>query len=343
MTAYYNEIDSHAAQWIKNLISAGLVPAGDVDNRDVRDVRPADIAGYSQCHFFAGVAVWAAALRDAGWPDNKPVWTGSCPCQPFSAAGSRAGFSDERHLWPAWHHLIKVARPPIILGEQVASKNGYAWLDLVQADLEALDYACGPIVLPAAGFGAPHGRHRIWYVADANGGHAGAERKQRSGEQRQQPQDCGAGDVADTAHGDGRRRECGTQAGTWPDAERRRGLASRGAAGELAHTGGGQLSESVGRSEERDGVGPARKNDPNAPTNGFWFDADWINCSDEKWRAVEPGSFPLVDGADFRVGSRSTFEGKSRSGMLRGYGNAIVRQVAAEFVSAYMEIEQGMT
>ena len=32
-----------------------------------------------------------AALRAAGWRDDRPVWTGSCPCQPFSAAGKQVG------------------------------------------------------------------------------------------------------------------------------------------------------------------------------------------------------------------------------------------------------------
>src|SRR5208282_2644919 len=89
----------------------------------------------------------------------------SCPCQPFSAAGKGGGFADERHLWPAFNWLIGQRRPDVIFGEQVASKNSYDWLDLVQTDLEGMGYACGPIVFPAAGVGAPHIRHRTYWVA----------------------------------------------------------------------------------------------------------------------------------------------------------------------------------
>jgi DNA (cytosine-5)-methyltransferase 1 len=106
MAAYYNEIDKQAAQWLRNLIDAGLIAKGDVDERSIEDVRPGDLRGYTQCHFFAGIGVWSYALRRAGWSDDRPVWTGSCPCQPFSAAGEGAGFADERHLWPAFFHLI---------------------------------------------------------------------------------------------------------------------------------------------------------------------------------------------------------------------------------------------
>src|SRR3974390_1280019 len=122
--AYYNEHDPHAAQWLRNLVARGAIAPGDVDERDILDVRPSDLAGYSQHHFFAGIGVWSYALRCAGWPDDRLVWTGSCPCQPFSAAGKRAGFADERHLWPAWFWLIQQCRPCSIFGEQVASKDG---------------------------------------------------------------------------------------------------------------------------------------------------------------------------------------------------------------------------
>jgi DNA (cytosine-5)-methyltransferase 1 len=161
MTAYYNEIEPYAVQWLRNLIDAGLIAKGHVDDRDIRDVTPGDLAGYTQCHFFAGIGGWSLALRQAGWPDDRPVWTGSCPCQPFSAAGKGAGFTDERHVWPDWFHLISVCKPPAIYGEQVASSDGLNWFDLVRADLEAAGYAVAGADLCAAGIGAPHIRQRL--------------------------------------------------------------------------------------------------------------------------------------------------------------------------------------
>ena len=163
---YYNENDKFAAAWLRNLIAANLIADGDVDERDIRDVYPIDLIGYTQCHFFAGIGGWSYALRLAGWPDDGPCWTGSCPCQPFSAAGQGAGFDDERHLWPAFFHLTQQCKPPVVFGEQVASKAGLAWLDLVQTDLEAAGYAAGAVDLCAAGVGAPHIRQRLFWCAN---------------------------------------------------------------------------------------------------------------------------------------------------------------------------------
>jgi DNA (cytosine-5)-methyltransferase 1 len=151
MTAYYNEHDPHAAAWLRNLIAAGLIAPGVVDERDIRDVLPSELRGYTQCHFFAGIGVWSYALRQAGWPDDRPVWTGSCPCQPFSTSGRGGGFTDERHLWPHWHHLIRECHPRVVFGEQVASADGLAWLDLVSADMEGEGYAFWPVDMCAAG------------------------------------------------------------------------------------------------------------------------------------------------------------------------------------------------
>nr|DAM17045.1 MAG TPA: Cytosine specific methyltransferase [Caudoviricetes sp.] len=160
MAAYYNEIDPYAAQWLRNLIAGGHIAPGEVDERSIEDVTPDDLRGFTQCHFFAGIGVWSHSLRLAGWPDDKPVWTGSCPCQPFSAAGKGDGFADERHLWPHFFHLISECRPKHVFGEQVAAGNANAWFDLVQADLEGVGYAFGLVPFTSAGIGAPHIRER---------------------------------------------------------------------------------------------------------------------------------------------------------------------------------------
>jgi DNA (cytosine-5)-methyltransferase 1 len=177
MIAYYNEIDPYAAQWLRNLIAAGLIALGVVDERSIEDVRPEDLLGFTQCHFFAGIGAWSLALRNAGWPDDRPVWTGSCPCQPFSSAGKQKGKTDERHLFPVWHSLIRECRPPALFGEQVSSSIAHGWLDDVYQGLEAEGYAVGAVVFPACSVGAPHRRERLYFVAHANGagsqGHGG--------------------------------------------------------------------------------------------------------------------------------------------------------------------------
>ena len=165
---YVNEIDPYCAQWLQKLMDAGVLPAGHIDTRSIEDVTPNDLAGYTQCHFFAGLGGWIYALDLAGWPRDRPVWTGSCPCQPFSAAGKGAGFADERHLWPAWQHLIAQRKPATVFGEQVEGPAARLWLDIVCSDLEGLGYAFGAAVIPAASVGSPQLRHRTWFVADAH-------------------------------------------------------------------------------------------------------------------------------------------------------------------------------
>ena len=59
---YYNEFDPFAAAWLRNLIKAGHLPDGEVDERDMRLVDAGDVAGFTQCHFFAGIGGWAYAF-----------------------------------------------------------------------------------------------------------------------------------------------------------------------------------------------------------------------------------------------------------------------------------------
>lgn len=167
--AWYNDNDPYCAEWLRNLAAAGYLPAGTVDQRSIVDIEPDDLVGYRQCHFFAGIGGWPYALTLAGWPDDREVWTGSCPCQPFSAAGRQGGIADERHLWPQWFRLIRECRPDTIFGEQVEGAVGFGWIDRVFADLEAEGYACGTAVLGAHSVGAPHIRRRLFWVAVSRG------------------------------------------------------------------------------------------------------------------------------------------------------------------------------
>jgi DNA (cytosine-5)-methyltransferase 1 len=330
MTAYYNEIDPKAAAWLRELIKQGHIAPGDVDERSISDVKPDDLFKYDQCHFFAGIGVWSYALRKSGWPDDRPVWTGSCPCQPFSSAGKRKGTSDERHLWPHWFHLISQCRPSDVFGEQVASKDGRAWFDTVQTDMEALGFAVGAADLCAAGIGAPHIRQRLWFygtMADASDDRPQGRLLGWQDTQRQMVNGSAGRDSATERMGDsndtGRSEGCeGSEAarqgraalaanGTqrMADAEREQRIGRR--SGEAVYEPGAQQ-----RTERLCDVNTAY------PTNGFWRDADWLGCRDGKFRPVESGTFPLVNGAAARVGR------------LRGYGNAIVAQVAQTFIEA---------
>ena len=285
MTAYYNEIEPFAAAWLRNLIIAELIAPGDVDERSIGDVQPDDLRGYTQVHFFAGIGGWSAALRLADWADDRPVWTGSCPCQPFSVAGKRKGLNDERHLWPEMFRLIRECRPGTVFGEQVA--NASTWFDGVASDLEGVGYAVGAGVIPACAVNAPHRRDRLWFVGDASVVRRGEGRPEH-GVQCGGPAASGAGLLGDA---------------------RSAGLAVP----ERAPVPGARRWQE-GRAVEQ-------------PSGSFWDGAEWLACGDGKARRVEPSIRLLVDGVF-----------PNRVGLLRGFGNAIVPPVAAEFIAAFMEV-----
>ena len=348
MTAYYNEIAKYPAAWLRNLVEAGAITAGDVDERSITDLRPLDVVSFDQVHAFAGIGVWSAAARAAGYPDDAELWTGSCPCQPFSTAGKKKGLDDARHLWPIWFDLIRQCRPPVVVGEQVASPDGLRWLDVVRADLEGAGYAFAAFDLSAASVGAPHIRQRLYWVGIAAGArldvlrerlrgvahaHDVARRAPRvhdHGERRHDADGRGpTGGLADAAEvgleglGAERRREVATA-----DGRAACGMGDAGGDGDQQHAG--KLLGDEGQHE----VWTAYRCDaPVAPgaTRGYWAAADWLLCRDGKARPVEPGTFPLVDGAAAKLG-------RPRAPRVAAYGNAIVLQVAQTFLETVMEV-----
>ncbi len=297
--AYYNEWERYPAQWIRNLAAAGHVAEGVVDERSIRDVRAVELVGHRQVHFFAGLGGWSYALRLAGWPDDRHVWTASCPCQPFSTAGKQRGFDDDRHLWPVLFELVRECRPAILFGEQVAGPAGRTWLDAVSADLESAGYAVGAANLCAASCGAPHIRQRLYFVAVADADNSRERERVHVRERGPQPEVPDAG-----RHG---------------ASGKRLGHADGIGAGWIAR--GGTGTQAAG--DRARGVDGYVGHDADAP--GPWGDAAWIACADGKSRPAQPGVHPLVAGTTNRVGR------------LRAYGNAIVAPLAAEFIGAVMD------
>ena len=255
---------------------------------------------------------------------------------------------------PHFVDLVRVARPGMLLGEQVASAEvfgkapkrvrgnavpppDWAWIDDLSDRLEAARYAIGANDFPSAGVGAPHIRQRTYFGAVA---HEWLEHASRHGRiewgtepsQRGAALGCGSGGLADL-HGD-RRIEAGRSQpeagcnGSFRDGTAGglgdsfgAGLEGLGGNGNGSREPGRIGSGATGSTSEASPVGEGRP----GPTNGFWGTADWLFCRDERWRSVEPGTFPLASRVSGRVG------------LLRGYGNAINPQQAAIFIKAFFE------
>ena len=296
---YYNEWDAKTAAWLRELIRRGHLPDGIVDERSITEVAPEDLRGFRQWHFFAGIGGWPLAIKLAGWPAYAPVCTGSPPCQPFSVAGKRGGRDDSRHLAPAFLDLIAELRPPAIFGEQVSAAIKELWLDALFVELEDEGYTCASAVLPACSVGAPHKRDRLFF---------------------------GAIDLADLVSDGLERRLRG-----WADKEWqiiRRPAGRGGAAGDLPNAADGTglagiEGAAIGELQEGYGEVYACSGLPDQD-HGAWSNADWLLCRDGNFRPVESGTFPLANGVPARVVR------------LRGYGNAIVPQVAAQFIRNFM-------
>lgn len=385
---YYNDFDPHSVAWLKQLIADGLIPPGDVDGRSIKEVQPSDLQGYDQCHFFAGIAGWPLGLALAGQA-NRSVWTGSCPCQPYSSAGKQKGDADERNLWPDFFRLIRECRPDVVFGEQVESAIRHGWLDGIQRDLEGEAYAVGHCVLGAHSVGAPHIRQRLFWVADASS--QSSQRNTRGLLATQTGVSCADG----TKHGDRIERlrdGCAISGLADTGAERldgrpclegsRRDQGERSKASSDAGFGGGlgqpplhrdrpmplgrstRQGETEGRERQSGGSGAssgvgladgAREGEIGCVSEGMqsqcsrspWSDFSLVKCRDEKHRRIERGTFPLVarlpgDVVPSGDPSLSYVQAtpEARTWRLKGYGNAIVPQLAAEFIDAFYSTKE---
>jgi DNA (cytosine-5)-methyltransferase 1 len=360
MSAFYNEIDAHCVEWLGNLCEAGKITNGCIDSRSIESLSADDLAGYERCHFFAGIGLWDVALNLAGWRGR--VWTGSCPCQPFSAAGKGDAFSDERDLWPAWYRLIRIAKPPAIFGEEVDGAIGWGWFDRVCDDLEREGYAVAAAVLPACSVGAPHIRNRLFWVAYASGEQMGRTRfsRQRAtdGLAESESQQHGTGKSGTngrlkSTNGSGRadglayinEPRCGGLEDSGLQRQSVYDLDGCGADGGLGDTDLARPQRHGDARERADQCAPWAASEPSGlvytgseelgwlsgsqrqEISSPWSASTLIYCRDGKYRRIplEPRIQPLDAAWDGTL---------SRVSLLRAAGNSIVPQVAVEFIRA---------
>ena len=282
------------------------------------------------------------------------ILTGGFPCQPYSSAGKRLGKEDERHLWPHMLRVISEVKPTYVVGENVRGLTNWSGglvFEEVCTDLEAQGYTVQPILLPACAVGAPHRRDRIWFVA-TNSNSRGLERTKESrwdsvnviGEGefrnasnsnsiRQHERECdneefaserGINALNDINENDGQGITSNTESQrTWKQPSENSRWQDRrfNNNDEIRNASNSQCNG--GRKDNR--LRKSRFNDENSQRN------NWKNF---------PTQSPICGGDD---GLSSELDGitfsKWRNESIKGYGNAIVPQVAYQIFKVIAEMD----
>ena len=120
---------------------------------------------------------------EAGWIHPAPLWSdlrtfdfgawrghvqglvGGYPCQPFSNAGKRLGADDPRHLWPVIAAGIRELEPEWCIFENVGAHLRLGFYEVAR-ELQGMGYRVAGVLLTAEEVGAPHGRERLFIMAD---------------------------------------------------------------------------------------------------------------------------------------------------------------------------------
>jgi len=260
------------------------------------------------------------------------VLSGGFPCQPFSAAGKRAGTSDDRYLWPEMFRIIREARPTYVVAENVRgllSWNEGMVLDTVCSDLEGEGYEVLPVVLPAASVNAPHRRDRIWIVAYANdqrGAGRSREIQGTDGEVPQrdndaEPRNAGAADATNAQYNGS--YSAGRNA-TQPSRNQQKNGVSVGDGADATNANGTRLTHGIPGNQAQ-GAGQAGEfGDDCAQYGRRWQDFPTVApvCGGDD------GLSKRLDGITFP---------KWRRESIKAYGNAIVPQVAYQIFQALNE------
>ena len=261
---------------------------------------------------------------------NIDILTGGFPCQPYSSAGERLGKADERHLFPEMLRAIKEIKPKWIIGENVrglVSWGGGVVFHEVCSDLEREGYEVQPFLIPAASKDAPHRRERIWFIAYSDGIRSGQSGDR--GQAKQFNEDGKEGVVTNSELHENRYSNNGGS--KQEEGDLRRGKESNVpdslySDGISTNTNG--IGSSWGNSEA---IGEVRQEKQ--------FEAQY---SPKGWQ-----SFPTTpcirggdDGLSHELDSISVSKWCKES--IKGYGNAIVPQVAHEIFKTIEKFENSL-
>ena len=110
-------------------------------------------------------------VRNWPRPDTEAVdlIAGGFPCHDISHAGRRCGLAGQRSgLWYEFLRILCELRPRFVLVENVAALL-VRGMDEVLGGLATLGYSAEWECLPAAAFGSPHNRDRLFIVAYSSG------------------------------------------------------------------------------------------------------------------------------------------------------------------------------
>ena len=258
------------------------------------------------------------------------ILTGGFPCQPYSSAGERLGKADERHLFPEMLRAIKEIKPKWIIGENVrglVSWGGGVVFHEVCSDLEREGYEVQPFLIPAASKDAPHRRERIWFIAYSDGIRSGQSGDR--GQAKQFNEDGKEGVVTNSELHENR----------------------------YSNNGGSKQEEGDLRRGKESNVPDSLYSDGiSTNTNGIrssWWNSETIGeVRQEKQFEAQYSSkgwqgFPTTpcirggdDGLSHELDSISVSKWCKES--IKGYGNAIVPQVAYEIFKTIEKFENSL-
>jgi DNA (cytosine-5)-methyltransferase 1 len=268
------------------------------------------------------------------------ILTGGFPCQPFSLAGKRKGQDDERYLWGEMLRAIQEIKPRFVIAENVfgiTNIDGGLVFQQVCLDLENEGYEVQPFIIPAAAKNAPHRRDRCWFIAYCKDIRYGST---KTIDERGKPITQDGGKIRDSFDTNGTIRNAANTNGNGFNERNCNDEINTSQRGEYAFNDIEQIptdTKCIGRTEIRNDNGQFEAPQQSECGEQQFSGAD----STQSWWRNFPSQPPVCGGDDGipRELDGITFS-KWRAESIKGYGNAIVPQIAYQLFEIIQELNE---